>query len=612
MNTFLKLILFVATLASWHGSTSAAAQQHQGVCFVLYTVQDSVLKLTAQLYPLEPEESREAVLEVQIGTQWSRLASTKIREQPYSFPQGSRSWTAHFRVEDWDHSQDRRYRVIVLDGRGVYAGRIRRDPVDKPEIVVAAFTGNSNADKRLKPDIIRNVKAADADLLFFSGDQVYSHKNHLGDWLRFGEQFGEITRDRPTVCLPDDHDVGQGNLWGDRGRATKRDSMGGYIMPASHVKEVEWAQTSHLPDPYDPTPVEQGIGVYYTRLTIGRVDFAIIEDRKFKSGPGRVLPKSLNRKQTPRDLAAWDVVDSQLLGKRQLHFLEEWGADWRGTDMKCVLSQTVFACAHTDKRGNKPSPPSIDTDSNGWPRTARNRAVAALRKSAAFHICGDQHLATVIQHGIDEWDDAGYSFCVQSIVNFFPRYWLPSIPAERNIESKLPYAGSYFDGFGNRITMHAYANPEFGIKDYRYKVDENAPLRGADGFGLVKFNKETRQIKMECWPRLVDITQPDAKQYEGWPVTIHQFDNDGRKPTGWLPEIHVEGIENPIIQVIEESNNEVLYTLRILGDSHRPKVFREGLYTLRVGMQHDRMKTLSEIEPKPARDQRTLTLRFEK
>ncbi len=581
-----------------------------GTCFVLYTVQDGVLKLTAQLYPLEESDSREVFLEVREGDVWARVEKAVVRENPYSSPKGARSWTAHFRVGDWDHSRDHRYRVVALDGKSVYEGLIRRDPVDKTEIVVAAFTGNSNSDKRLKPDIIRNVKAADADLLFFSGDQVYTHNDHLGDWLRFGEQYGEVTRDRPTVTLPDDHDVGQGNLWGAGGRPSKWDEMGGYLMPASHVKEVEWAQTSHLPDPFDPAPVQQGIGVYFTRLNVGRVDFAIIEDRKFKSGPKAILPKGLKEGAHPSDPNKWDVPGAVLLGERQLKFLEEWGADWRGGDMKCVLSQTVFACAHTDKSVDRPTPPSIDTDSNGWPRAGRNRALEAMRKCSAFHICGDQHLATVIQHGIDDWDDAGYSYCVQSIVNFYPRVWRPSVKPEKKLENRLTYVGSYFDGFGNRITMHAYANPEFGVPDYRHKVEENAPLRGADGFGLVRFNKETRQITMECWPRLVDITRTDAEQYEGWPITINQFDNDGRDAVAWLPEVCVSGMQAPVIQVIDQRDQSVLYTVRIQGSSFRPKVFAEGLYSLRVGEQPDRMQTFRDLKASVDQDAPPLEIAF--
>ncbi len=82
--------------------------------------------------------------------------------------------------------------------------------------------------------------------------------------------------------------------------------------------------------------------------------------------------------------------------------------------MKSVLSQTIF-CQGQSK--------GIDLDANGWPRAGRDRALREIRKSFAFHIAGDQHLATVIHQGIDEFGDAGYSFCVPAVVNHFPRHW---------------------------------------------------------------------------------------------------------------------------------------------------------------------------------------------
>lgn len=566
------------------------AEAKEGVCFALYTVQDQTLKLTAQLYPLRESDSRRVVLEVQDGDAWSQVAEAQVRENLYSYPRGARSWTAHFRVAAWNSQQDRVFRLVCLDGASVYRGKIRRDPTEKDEIVVAAFSCNSNADKRLKPDLVEHVQAIDADLLFFAGDQVYTHKDHLGDWLRFGEQFGEITRDRPTVVITDDHDVGQGNLWGAGGRKTKQDRRGGYVMPASHVKEVEWAQTSHLPDPYDPTPVEQGIGVYYTSLNVGGIDFAILEDRKFKSGPDSVLPPGYRKGRGPATQERLDPLEAVLLGKRQLEFLEDWAADWRTTDMKCVLSQTVFACSHTNRNVDRRTAPVVDVDTNGWPRSGRDRALAVMRKASAFHLCGDQHLATVVRNGIEDWDDAAYTFATPAIVNFFPRVWRPDVEPRVQLDSTLPYTGGYLDAFGNRMTLHAYANPEFGVPDYKYRVDKNAPLRGADGFGVVRFDKPTRKITMECWPRLADITKPGAQQYEGWPITIGQFDNDGRTPTAWLPEVRVTGIDNPVVQVRSEASNRIVYTRRILGRTFTPPVFATGSYTVRVGEQPGRMQ----------------------
>jgi hypothetical protein len=95
-----------------------------------------------------------------------------------------------------------------------------------------------------------------------------------------------------------------------------------------------------------------------------------------------------------------------LLGERQLKFLDAWGTKWQGAKMKAVLSQTVFANAAHIHRGKRLI---ADLDSNGWPQTGRNKALDSIRKSYSFMIGGDQHLATVIHHGIDAWNDSGFS-----------------------------------------------------------------------------------------------------------------------------------------------------------------------------------------------------------
>ncbi|MCD6339187.1 MAG: hypothetical protein J7M29_07405, partial [Verrucomicrobia bacterium] len=533
------------------------------ICFCLYTVHRGVLKLTAQLYPLKPGESRKVFLEVsRSGTKWERAAEAAVN------PEG---WMATFRVEGWDESRDYRYRV-KHPGGAVYEGTVRRNPLDKDEIVVAVFTGNSNSDRGPRPDIVANIKAQDPDLLFFSGDQSYDHRRHTAAWLLFGRQFGEIIKDRPTITIPDDHDVGQGNLWGEAGGVAKAPGAadGGYVMPPSYVNMVQRAQTSHLPDPYDPAPVRNGITVYYTSLNVGGVDFAIIEDRKWKTGPLGLIPKMGPRPDhitDPHyDPQRLDVPEAELLGKRQLKFLHEWGQDWTDAEMKCVLSQTIFAgAAHL--HGNIRYRLMADLDSNGWPQSGRRRALEEIRRCFALMLGGDQHLATVIHHGINDWEDAGWSFCCPSIWNYYTRWWQPlEKPINHDPKNPLPWTGRYYDGFRNKITMRAYANPT--PENYR-----------AAGYGLVRFRKSTRTILIECWPRFVDATKPNAKQYPGWPVTVAQTDNYARKPMGWLPTIRVRGRKDPVIQVVDEYNGEIVYTLRIKGDSFDPKIFREGSYT---------------------------------
>ena len=135
-------------------------------------MQRGILKLTAQLYPLEDSDPREVRLEVQRDGSWHEVARTQIVNP---------GWTAPFRVENWDAARDVPYRVRHGES-AVYEGVIKRDPLDKHVIVVAAFTGNSiypgHGGDIPKTDIVENLKRLQPDLLFFSGDQVYDHNQH--------------------------------------------------------------------------------------------------------------------------------------------------------------------------------------------------------------------------------------------------------------------------------------------------------------------------------------------------------------------------------------------------------------------------------------------------
>ena len=211
-----------------------------------------------------------------------------------------------FRVENWDATRDVPYRVTFQGGS--YDGVIRREP-SKPQVgsrafTLAAFTGTKHFTGGLRwnhdgvwfphADLVAHVRAHAPDLLFFSGDQIYEGDitgverrpverailDYHDKWRRFCCAFRDLARDTPTICIPDDHDVFHGNLWGAGGRKAKRQDGGGYLMPPRFVNMVQRTQTAHLPRPFDPTPVDQGIGVYYTRLDYGGVSFAILEDRK--------------------------------------------------------------------------------------------------------------------------------------------------------------------------------------------------------------------------------------------------------------------------------------------------------------------------------------------
>mgnify|MGYP002628782201 CR=1 FL=1 len=526
------------------------------ICFALYTVDHGILKLTAQLYPIADGDSKTVRLEIEKAGKWVEVAKSTVIE---------RGWTAPFRVENWDDSQAYKYRVLH-GTEATYEGTIRKNPTDKDEIIVAGFTGNSiqpvHGGDISRQDIIDNVNRIDADVLFFSGDQVYDHNRHYAAWLKFGRDFGAIIKDRPTICLPDDHDAGQPNLWGESGKISTLSGAadGGYSQPGIYVQEVERAQTSHLPDAVDPHKIGQGIGVYFTNLNWGNIDFAILEDRKFKTGPAGRVPKQGPRPdhiQNPDyNPASVDVPGAILLGERQLKFIDQWAQDWQDADMKIALSQTIF-CGGAHIHGSANGRLHADMDSNGWPQSGRNRALAVLRKAFAFHIAGDQHLATIFHHGIEEYRDAVWSFCVPSIANLYLRWWEPLQPGENREPGSPEYTGDQLDGFANKVTNYAAANPE-------KKPAGNLLNTRAAGYGIVRLNTKTRQITMECWPRNVDITDPAAQQYPGWPRTISQFDNYNPPSWGKLGELTFD-VESPVVQLVDAATNEILYTVRANG-----------------------------------------------
>ena len=611
-----------------------------------HTVSRGVLKLTAQLPPIGPRDTSFARLEVRevAGGPWRIVARANVTEHSYTLP---------FRVENWDATKDMAYRV-AYDFRtfpdelrtSYWEGVIRKEPVDREQIVVAAlgenraYTGglrwNHNGLWFPHTDVVSAVKQHRPDLLVFSGNQIseldetsVQHKpldkamlDYLDKWYRWCWAYGDLTRDTPSVCLPGDQDLFNAHLFGSGGRAAKTADDGGFVMPAEFVNLVQRTQTSHLPDPVDPVPVEQEIGVYFTRLETAGVSFAILEDRKFKSSPAVLLPEGKSASgvfRNPRFDATKqaDAAGAELLGDRQLRFLREWAADWSGdTWMKVALSQSLFNHVATLPRDTftdaaiarlRPPRPDeypagdrivADADSNAWPQTGRNNALRELRRGFTVHIAGGRHLGSLIQYGVDDWNDAGFAFGVPSIASPAASRWFP--PLAKNVparESEPRYTGPFKDGFGNFMTVLAVANPVVSGREPAQLLDR------APGYGIIKFDRQTRETTFECWPRGTDPSQPDAKQFTGWPQTVGQLDNYNRAATALLPLMHVSGALSPVVQIVDEATSEIVYTVRINGVTFQPKVFQPGRYTIRIGeLGTPRMKIFSGIEARKTND----------
>jgi len=615
------------------------------ILFSQYTLSRGTLKLTAQMAPVILNGEK-VQLQIQENNSWKTIKKATIDHE---------ALITTFRIEQWDTKKDVPYRLVYKIDKGnnkkedcFWEGTVRKNPIDKDEIVIAGFTGNNDLGFP-NTDITDQIKIHNPDVLFFSGDQIYepvggygaqrfptetAMLDYLRKWYLFGWAYRDILKDRPAVCITDDHDVYQGNIWGENGknsptlrrRGSQGQDAGGYLMPAEWVNMVQRTQTSHLPDPYDPTPVEQNISTYYTDMVYGGISFAILEDRKFKSAPKALLPKAkikngwaLNK---DFDMAAeGDRPHANLLGKRQLDFLDYWVSDWSyGSEMKILLSQTIFANVATlpkdelsgsvigklkiMEKGEYPlnDRPVADLDSNGWPQTGRNNAVKTIRKGFTFHLAGDQHLGSTVQYGVDNWNDSSYSFCVPSISNYWPRRWYPSVEGKNRNSQKPRYTGEYKDGFGNKMTVYAISNPTFTGKNPSRLYDR------ATGYGIVRLNKKNRSITVECWSRYSKPGNGDTGQYEGWPITIKQEDNYGREAIAYLPEIEILGLKKPVIQIINEKTNEIIYSLRLNKNTYKPKIFDNSVqYTVKVGEpDENNWKEIKGIKP----DMKKITFQF--
>ncbi len=599
------------------GALQEEPERHLAILGAMYTLSRGTLNLTAQLSPVDLATTPPVALEIWENEAWQEIATV-----PIDNTDSTSSYTATFRVPNWDVTIDREYRIRVdLGGTSYYwAGLTRKDPVEKEELVVAAITCQRISDGNIQNDgtdwspvgiwhphndCYGHLTKHLPDLLVALGDQIYEGQptpedsnddfirqhDYLYKWYLWVLQAREVTRRMPTIAMPDDHDIYQGNLWGESGIATANQNSGGYEEPAPWVKMTERTQCSHLPapDPYNPVqpapPVNQGIEVYFTAMIYGGVGFAVIEDRKFKTGP-----------QNP----PVDLEQQFLIGNRQKDFLRAWADDWDGQAMKCVVSQSPFGNLHTHAGGGYNFNLN-DKDTHGWPVHRRNEVWELLRLTRMFQISGDQHLATVAHHGVEGPRDAGFSFTVPAVANFFPRGWDPVHNSSGTTPTVSPYQGDfYFDGSGtlpdgstpnltaqdpHHFAIVAAANP----RQYYQQVSgiNPSPLhdRGA-GYGIVRMDKTTRRIRFECWPLYPDPEYPQmGGQYADWPVELAQTDNDGRAPTGYLPVIDTNWRKDAVVRIYDESSGELVYSMRVRGNRFRPPVYDNGT-TYRVELSY--------------------------
>ncbi len=540
------------------GSAFTVSPQNQfgPLLWSMYSLSDSrtdegfVMKLSVLTAPLGKEDNSSVSLFVKEGEKWKPLGKADLDPD---------AWVGTFRIPKWNAKQATPYKVVYWETpknsmhaiMHEWTGTIKANPEGRP-LRMAALTCQNDYGFPYAP-VAENLLKLDPDLVFFSGDQIYEGHggfgiirepsdrailNYLRKFYQHGWAFREVMRNAPTLCLPDDHDVFHGNLWGEGGMKMREggdtSSDGGYIEPARMVNAVHKTNVAHHPDAYDPKPVLQDISVYYGDMVYGGVSFAIIADRQWKSGPQHVQTgggRGDHVEDADFDTSTLDKPGLVLLGERQEEFLKKWAEDWRGHSLKAVLSQTVFANAATH-HGSFDGYLKADLDSGGWPQTPRNRAVEIMRPSMALHINGDQHITTLMQYGVDKQRDSNWSFCTPAISAGYPRWWRPDelkMPHENRPKHGLSDTGEYLDGLGNKAYVYAVGNPVVGQAPNRY---EKAHEKGS-GFGFITFDTEKKTYFIESFRFLINATDgKPGNQFPGWPVTIHQQENRGENVIG--------------------------------------------------------------------------------
>lgn len=529
-------------------------RQFGPILWSMYSLSDNrnadghVMKITALTGPMGVEDTQEVELEIEKDGVWQKAGEARL---------DSDAWTATIRITNWDAKVLTPYRLVYREKHSdgsekpyLWEGAILADPAGK-ELRIGALTCQNAMGFPYQP-VADNLVKLKCDMLYFSGDQLYEQHggygiirspaipaihNYLRKFYMFGWAFRDAMRNAPTICLPDDHDVFHGNIWGEGGapinKEVKGPSAGGYMQPARMINAVHRTNCSHHPDFASPVPCKQDISVYYGDMLYGGVNFGIIADRQWKSGPEKSGNKGGGRidhiSKSDYDATTLDKPGLELLGERQEQYIEKWAKDWRKHDMKVLLTQTVFAGVATH-HGSPRGYLKCDLDSGGWPQTPRNRAIDLIRESMALHINGDQHLTSLTQYGVEKQRDSNWSFCTPAISVGYPRWWKADalkMPYENRPAHGLADTGEYLDGFGNKIFVYTIGNPMDNPRKVSKNRYEMAHNKGS-GFGVVTIDTEKKTYTMECYRFLIDATdgKPD-NQFSGWPVTIHQEENRG-------------------------------------------------------------------------------------
>ncbi len=527
------------------GTGGAKISKHENrslgpVLGCLHSLNRNVMKLTAQYMPIDRSIWGEARLD------FKRTTSKTWTTGPIS--EVGDGYVALFRLDDWNSEVDFDYRIVQPSKPGdvLFAGQVMRDPAASRPLKIALHScllptsrpidrptykpQNSleeNYDRYSQKSLVfphkeltNNCDAHDPDIYVFLGDQYYEtfptrygreteyrKLDTLYRWYLWLWTFRDSIRSRPCIVLADDHDILQGNIWGNGGDATlgPTEEDGGYKYDKGLVRMVYRMQCSHNPDGFDPTPIMFDIPVTYGSFVYGATSFAFVEDRKWKTPPNANKGVPITQ------------MTGNLLGERQETFLKAWKDMDPGLPKIC-LTASIWGSPQTDAELK----PLIDYDANGYPPDGRTKAVELLRDANAIALAGDQHLGMVARQGVNDYEDGPVFFAGPAGAAFWQR-WFEGRGILENPLGDNKDSGNFTDCFGNKMRVMAVANPKMTHAEFNaanagwgYFVGDN-DLK-SEGYGLVRVDHFSKAFIMECWSW--DADPAKDKQFYGWPLSV--------------------------------------------------------------------------------------------
>lgn len=152
---------------------------------------------------------------------------------------------------------------------------------------------------------------------------------------------------------------------------------------------------------------------------------------------------------------------------------------------------------------------------------ARRSELRLLRQAGAILLSGDQHLASLVRHGLSSFDDGPVQFVAPAAGSAWQRWFEPA--ARLPHAGRTAHTGDFTDRFGNRMRVLAVANPKVSqatFKAHHPQADHNLGDRGLkrEGYGVVRIDTRRREFVLECWPW--DARPARDRQFPGWPYRL--------------------------------------------------------------------------------------------